>query len=328
MAASVVAMSFVACASLTGLSGGSGPGDGGIDGSAPEASAADGSIASSEDAGSIESACAHAAEAFCNRLAVCDPASVQILFGGPSTCAAQGTQICVIEAASPGSGATPGGIAACGEAMLAQSCIDRLDGKAPAACRYTGAREEGESCIGDAQCKTGHCAGLSGSGCGTCRVPANVGAACGSGCAPGLRCIGGVCSEPRRENETCESNDDCSRALQCNAGKCVPWLHENQQCAPEVQASLACDPTKLLACTGEPKTCVKLPVFQPGADCTSANGLPAICAGGLCTGAPDATPRCVAWAGPGEPCTDRACDLSLWCVAGECVVPSQSLCAN
>lgn len=328
-----IVMLGAACTSLDGLAGTAPAAPDGGDGSTPADAAPSGDTgADAQPQGSIDEACTKGAEVFCNRLATCDPAAVQLLFGGPSTCAVQAKLLCTTEATAPGARVTPAEITACSEASAAQTCAERLDGKKPPACNHVGDRPEGASCIGDAQCATGYCAGL-GSGCGTCRPAAKAGQPCGTGCARGLRCLDTandpVCSEPLGADELCIDSSQCSRALQCVSRQCVPWLEENTPCSPlPDMKERGCDPAKSLACSAVLQACVKAPVVQPGAECAAKDGISPVCSGGRCEPEVAGASRCTRWAALGEPCTDRPCIQPLWCVAGECVVAAQTLCPN
>lgn len=180
---------------------------------------------------------------------------------------------------APGSDAAGAKMQACTDHLRQASCTEFHADTAPAcAAMFKGQLATDESCLFDSQCESGLCRGLSSYSCGTCRAPANIGEACGTGstdvlCADGLICLAntsttGTCEPIEIERQApddalgrrCEYDSDCSSEwLTCYDDRCQErW---QQPCSVD----LLCKPGQ--RCDRDTETCVEAQLGAAGDAC-------------------------------------------------------------
>ena len=238
--------------------------------------------------------------------------------------------------------------AQCAHELSAAGC-----GAEPEVCAgdEPGTLEPGTSCLLDAQCKSGRCAGAATQSCGTCGAPRGIGSDCsdGSACGSGLECATKAgtaslqCAKRRIASlgETCGGGALCATSLRCNQAAqpatCEVLVAPGGSCADGhacdeggtiycdtsftcVKRPLAGDPCSGvtcaggLVCDGSAKQC-RAPRLSLGVDAICEQG--DACAEGLgCSRAVSgsASPRrCVALPELGADCTSAPCTGDLVC---------------
>lgn len=276
-----------------------------------------------EAGSSVADACRRIAEANCNRLAACSPATVQIGFGGPATCVDMIATSCASDVtvvdARP---AVASELLACANAVDRQSCTEAIDIDIPRECIGRGLRPDGDVCVSGRQCFSGYCP-RGPSGCGRCEPLRAEGESCGT-CAFEYVCGGGTCKRRGLMGATCNADAPCSRTLRCAAGLCAAKVAENGACGADAD----CDTDHGAICVRS--VCRTVTYAAPGAACGYIDGAPRACTGGRCF-LPDGgtASTCVASSGLGGPCNatvGQSCFPTLFCVAGQCVRPQDNLC--
>jgi hypothetical protein len=315
----------IACTSLGGLT--NGDADAGAGGDATSDAPLDANDAAPGDAGTFAASCAAYAAVSCDRLSGCFPALIQFNFGGPATCTARIEEACLSETGAPGTLATPADVDRCTADVAAQSCELTLAVGSPASCVAAGRRANGASCVSNLQCQSALCGGADAKGCGHCATPARVGDPCGDGCENHLVCASGSCVKPGELSASCDDAHPCTASLTCFDGACTAFLGKDAPCSAMTPS---CDLSRGFACTAG--KCEALAFAQSGQVCGNVNGTPTFCTAGVCASLDAGTGTCVGFAEPGEACNPsatppQACIFITNCVAGQCVYPTQNLCA-
>lgn len=215
----------------------------------------------------------------------------------------------------------------------AATCVQQIIEMTPACERPSGAVSQGlcsawissDEPLGE-PCKFPVCAGGEGfCSQGKCKARPGKGEPCdGYECTPGLLCLGGVCSSPKVESDTCVDNAECAPPMHCIAGVCKKLRGAGENCADSsecavgfrcnsgsceaVPSSSSCVDT---AC-GNLTTCILLPKCKvkalAGEGCASSKE----CGDGLWCNAEKG--KCEALPGNGQPCAEGVlCAAGLGC---------------
>jgi hypothetical protein len=219
--------------------------------------------------------CNDAAKNACDKLAMCQPFILKIVYGDVAACQARYALDCVDAQPIPGNTTTPAAIAACLAAQAAQTCADYLNDAPVPACDLKGAAPNGDPCVDGRQCMSGNCSRGPLDSCGVCSAFVPEGGTCPSNlpaCAPGLACVGrtgattGVCTKAVGMAASC-LRAPCLAGLYCNAANvCVPEL---------TTAGAVCDPMddacdvvgKELTCQASMLKCVPITYAPVGGVC-------------------------------------------------------------
>jgi hypothetical protein len=312
--------SCVLLTDLDGLSSGAGAGDG----SASDAPSTDSATSDSSDSPAppsttIAAACKRLADAQCNRFAACSPRDLQLLFGGPVTCSQRLEVGCNALYTLSDIGFDPAKLDTCAGDLAKAACLELTENRTPASCRVAGARPTGARCVDYLQCQSLNCPGPATSVCGTCQPAGQIGEQCTNGCAPGLLC-GTTCAEPGGLGASCDVQRICGDAYQCVNGKCIAYAELDEPCS----ATVACSAPRGFACDNGTMKCAQVAFAQTGQPCGIINGTTTRCAAGNCV-----NQLCVGTVWIGQACTPGglpACMFPSQCVAGECVLATDSLC--
>ncbi len=251
---------------------------------------------------SAEDACAPSGAAICNRARDCAPFWFDRLYTSIATCTAVFTEKCVDRYRGEGAATK---IADCSAAVGSLSCEELFDpvvityldpGGMIASCPVTpGIYADGERCLRDGDCTTGHCSWAAGS-CGKCAAP---------GAPPALRKTG----------EACTSDGECASRW-CSNGACGKVAKLGEACADR-----PCDLLAGLTC-GSDARCRPFGTIPVGRPCMDFD----LCdVGSTCVSSPKSsnsgTCEPSASAGVGEDCT-RGCARELTCADGKCAAPT------
>lgn len=266
----------------------------------------------------FEQECQKYAESICKRYAACVPGLLQLLYGGPVSCAEVTATQCKIAFTAPGAIADASTIGRCGEAMLAQDCESRVADRTPEECLIAGTRAVGESCFGDEQCASKGCRNVGADFCGTCVEISREGEPCeGDTCARGTFCVEGTCQPNTQLGEKCSASHPCAYGLRCDFGTCARFLEEGDACTQDVECNVVAG---FVCADGR---CRAATFVEPGQSC---DGEDLVCKAGRCV-QQGSTRVCVANPSYGEPCNaSTPCFAGLVCLAGQCVYPDQTIC--
>jgi hypothetical protein len=278
-------------------------------------------------------ACAHDAEAFCERLNACSPFGLKYTFGDVDTCQARDRLSCESLFRLKDSAMTPNNVDACASAVATQTCDDFRYGAAPRACAVpAGSRASGIACTSSLQCQSLSCRTTGVEPCPVCRPLVALGGACTASeeCNDG-RCQDMKCLPLVEEGAACTQLTACRAPLECvgpgvsdtNPGVCTKPIGVGQPCS---FVSDACDITSLgLRCDGATQLCKEVArVVGPGQTCGFDNGIEIYCqAYGICV-LPDGgnLGTCRPPPADGEAC-DASDDHCMWpasCDNGTCRV--------
>jgi hypothetical protein len=279
--------------------------------------------APSGPASTILTACRTYAETHCRRTTGCAPALVELFFGGLASCVELSAERCVAELVAPDVAMTAADIDRCVPVVTAQSCADIVD-RNPPKCNVPGKRPLGSPCMTDFQCAAGACGGRNTLGCGTCRVLAKEGEACGE-CERDLRCVAGTCKRLGVLGVDCDATRPCSVAFRCSGGKCAQYAGAGESCT----APSDCETGRSFYCSLD-AGCASFSFVPPEERCGVVGNRVFACAGGQCAG-PDGGERCVGYVDAGKRCgalPEPSCFLTLYCAAGQCALPNDALCAR
>jgi hypothetical protein len=205
---------------------------------------------------------------------------------------------CAARLALPGTGFTPGAMAACVSDVAAKGCsaAQRYGHAGPHCAFLAGTLPAGAACALPEQCETGLCNAASSTGglpssaspgspvrCGTCAAPGPK----GQQCAVSVGSMGALSVSP----DACRPDEDCDAM---NTRLCVPLGNKvGASCLPPSAGPFALGCTSGLHCDDATSKCVAEQVVGKGQEC----GLPGVaCAPHLvCSGDASVTPR------PGPP---------------------------
>jgi hypothetical protein len=270
-------------------------------------------------------ACADYSQALCNKLTACMPSTIKIQYGDAAACAARYALQCEDANSTGDSGVTIASVGTCVQALGAASCED-LFYRNVAACRFSGARQNGSGCTDDAQCGSSNCKRVVSQLCGICGAFVPAGGDCSvdvDKCAPGLDCNNdGICVAPVGAGMPCSDGKPCKIGLYCKAGVCAAQsAMVGAACTPD-----SCDGLKGLGCGEASKKCEMIMLAKAGQPC--GDGAPDFCeAGSVC--AVDAAGKgvCSTVVKDGELCdANKSCLSPAECIDGTCQIPSAMVC--
>ena len=289
-----------------------------------------GSDASVLDALTADQGCETQSNDRCMKLQMCSPVDLEKRFGDLATCEAREKLGCLAGLAAPDTGNSAEQVTECGEAVLAEACIDFLQKSAPNACLKQMGTSTG-GCAFPAQCPTAFCAIDDTELCGTCAAQPSAGTSCATnGCGQGLICVAStqMCEVARDANQACDKTQPCANGLNCvgatatASGTCKPQVESvGGTCDPTHKTTVDCDDDAGLTCNTTTLKCVTQPIAQVGQACGPNNGVRTACASAsscvIQTGQTIGT--CVATAADGGACdTDVGpnCFFPAKCVVG------------
>ncbi len=290
------------------------------------------------DGGTLDQGCEDYATAYCARLKGCTPFELAYTYGTLEKCSAQKKAACVLEAAAPGNGLTPGDYTACGASFPTLSCADFLGGVTPA-CAKHGTLASGMACRYDQQCTGGACqrAGA----CGTCADAAAAGASCATAaCDVGLTCNAQhICVARSAIGQACNANQPCDLTSYCTGGKCAAFRPLNSAC-DQFSSNNGCNFVLGHYCYAPPQaasgTCQYLTSATAGQSCglgnVSNNLIVTLCIdNGVCSANNNGT--CNAPAPVGGNCSPTngftggpRCTTPAECIGGKCTVVDPATC--
>ena len=288
-------------------------------------------------------ACTSFAKAVCARAQACSAFSFAQTIGTTGNCEARyGGANCEIQMRSRGSVVTPEMVAACADAIEAQTCADRYVGH-PAACAWQGSLADQSACTYDQQCQSERCDLVTGTWCGSCKPRILLGGLCGSpserSCQRGLVCADSKCSTSLADGGTCGANAEwvcttpvalggnclgdfeCSWGFTCINGRCLQAKKGGEACS----GRLDCAPDQDLSCapkvTGGDSVCMAITRSTLGDSCNEGKGI--YCIGGTMCRGTDGQPASVGVCGSlgedGSACAGTMdCPYLTLCVGGKC----------
>ncbi|HEY3804268.1 MAG TPA: hypothetical protein VGL61_16740 [Kofleriaceae bacterium] len=312
-------------------------------GDGPIQTGGDGPMMSTIDAADVGSACLALATARCTQLMTCSPSDLQRQFGTVPVCLTRETLACTDALGAADTGATAGGMIACGSAVAAEACGDFLAGSALAACVALGSNNG--TCSFSSQCETGFCGVGAYALCGTCQAEPVVGTSCATdGCGQTLVCDNSnhLCEAPAAQGKTCNNATPCQHGLICvgaTSGTCQPQVTTlNGACDPTHKTKANCNADDGLTCDEGNDKCVAQPLVAVGSACGIVNNVDNACTGGATCLIPNGQTKgtCQAPAADGSACninTGPDCFTPARCVpnpptgsAGTCQLPGTTSC--
>ena len=272
---------------------------------------------------SWSAACSAYAKALCGLMAY-SPEYLKMEFGTEENCEGRyGGAACESRMASAGSNMTPIGLAACAQALTAQSYGDYLL-RLPAECSVPGSRAVNSPCTYYAQCQSGVCVMEPAVFCGTCKAKVPLGVSCNPNareCEDGLVCLNYTCTTLTAEGSACTSLSECESGLACFGGFCVRVKSQGEACTDGIE----CDPQQDLTCipnaSGGGRSCMPITYASAGESCGSWAAMECLDSA-VCVGR-DATTGigvCSAAVADGAPCTNGVtyCQAPSLCINGKC----------
>ncbi|MGQ0507370.1 MAG: hypothetical protein ACT4TC_18850 [Myxococcaceae bacterium] len=299
----------------------------------------------SPDGGTIaSSACTAYAQANCDKLEECNPASFMSTYGDLTACEDRQEAACNSALFAPRTSATPTRTYDCAGVIENLSCDDYLQdrhslpGSGSACATLPGAMPTGASCSSDAQCQSASCWFTNSTDvCGTCEDSMELGQRCGADrrCGKGMVCGDGECVTPAGERALCDDRHPCGTRLTCvesngnrrrrgekhnhrgTTGTCLPMVVvAGETCDPEGVRGAECDLNTGLFCERTRRACMNITYVKPGQRCSRDNGL--YCQGHCVLDRNSRTGICVGDAIEGQACDTVKgpfCVESVQCVS-------------
>jgi hypothetical protein len=248
-------------------------------GAASEAGSADGGLDPTQ-------VCSEYAYARCGRIKACSQTEIALLYGDIASCQSSFAQECVNAIDAPSSATTTAHIQACGQAQPARACADVLHNtNLPPECTpVPGALLNGAPCALSNQCASTFCNIPSGSACGTCTVPPNVGDPCqtSANCQVGMTCATAThkCVTYGQLGTACSAAQPCDDGYTCVGGACAAGVETaGTTCA---FTGAGCNLYSGLACNAETSACESIVVAGPGQACGLVANQNQVCQDGTC----------------------------------------------
>jgi hypothetical protein len=303
------------------------------------------------DAGPIVNACAAQSQAHCTLFEMCEPGTLNSVYGSVAFCETRLDESCFNSQNAPSTGQNTTNLQACTMAEQTEMCSSVLAGQTPPACEPPiGMMANGGACAFDGQCQSQFCNAPLNAICGTCAPQPTSGTTCSrTGCGLTLDCFTAgttsVCLAPVSVGDSCDVMHPCPTGSSCAGtedadgglrnAKCVAFATSvGAQCSGDGHTHPACDHRLGLVCFGG--TCEQASYADAGQPCGDVDGGAVICAVGTCQKATNQNEGvCQANAEDGASCDTAngpACSPPAVCVTsgtgtiGTCTVPNASSC--
>jgi hypothetical protein len=288
---------------------------------------------------SVSQGCTDYATAFCNKVQMCAPAFIQLVFGDLATCIDRFKLQCLPVFTLKNTSATIGQAEQCVAAIANITCDDVLTGAPPAPCApIPGMGANGTACADDAQCMSAAC--VRQGGCGTCGTPPKAGESCANlGCAKGLFCGPNTrtCVAYGQANAMCDADHKCVASLACKgnktSGTCSLPLKVGDTCDTTAGDNHGCNGGHGDYCNPFTKKCETVGFAKTGEECGLVNAAFVACEkGGICRPNADLgmfTGICIGVAGDGMACDPQngpGCLSPAYCGGGVCKLFDPAVC--
>jgi hypothetical protein len=281
---------------------------------------------------SQEDACAAYAQAVCNLMNRCSPATLSLTFGNTDVCVERQQLGCSYQFPE-NSKTEPDHFVTCANALGNASC--ELGLNIPECRVMPGDRQNGMLCFSDVQCQSTFCnrSNSTTTPCGSCANRAQQNEICDTTvCEPEFVCATNMGIGPSRcvppvlvgAGAMCGGANRCQSGLLCLGGTCTPLLKQGDTCNP---LSSACDQTRGLYCDTTMMRCMSVQYVPSGQACGGAVSVPTQCAGSARCLNQGMNSVCVGPAQEGQRCGGTyGCMPPSSCINGLCLLPDPPFC--
>ncbi len=304
--------------------------------------------ASSDLTAGEKKACVAYAQAACAKLDACVFDGVGRRYGDLATCLARVGASCEENAAAHASGASPGSIEGCTNALPDATCGDFERDTLPLCAPAQGNLGTGAPCAFSSECHSTFCQLVTGTACGTCQPLTSPGASCATtACSRGFVCVASTmtCQPPSAAGTACNDSEPCGYSLTCvtppgaATGTCeAAGASVGATCDAKHETGPGCEALRGLVCDRTTDRCINLTFAGAGQPCGNVSGTVVACDGAsVCSGASGTTPgTCQALVtegracdtGPGPTCMApaRCVTGSATATGGTCELPTARTC--